>query len=229
MNNRMMNDNNGCAAALDTAHQAWDNLWGTEAGRKAWMMAEQEVRDLAKKLSGKKILRVLDLGCGIGRHSLFLASEGYEVFSIDASSKAVEFTRTVAQAAGLPVIVTQSAMTGLPFENCFFDYVLAWNVIYHGDPATVKNVLSETARVLRPGGIFQGTMLTKRNAYYGKGRQVAPDTYVNDEEDEKKHAHFYCNGQELAGLLHEFEILSLHQQEQLKPGSYHWHFVAERN
>lgn len=223
-----MNRNKEGVTGLDTAHQAWDDLWGTEDGRKDWIIAERDVQDLAKELADRKVSRVLDLGCGIGRHSLFLASEGYQVFSTDASNKAVEFTRNAALAAGLTVSVKQSAMTALPFEDGYFDYVLAWNVIYHGDPATVKTVLAEIARVLRPRGILQGTMLTKRNAYYGKGKQVAPDTYVNDEEDEKKHAHFYCNAKELAGLLHEFEILALRQQKQLKPGSYHWHYVAER-
>ena len=223
-----MNQNKKGVNALATAHQAWDNLWGTEAGRKDWIAVEQDVRDLEKELADMKASRVLDVGCGIGRHSLFLAAKGFQVFSIDASRTAVDFTQNAAQEAGLSINVSQSPMTTLPFEDSYFDYVLAWNVIYHGDPTTVRTVLSEIARVVRPGGIFQGTMLTKRNAYYGKGRKVAPDTYVNDEEDEKKHAHFYCNAQELTQLLHDFEILSLRQKKQLKPGSYHWHYVAER-
>ncbi len=223
-----MDKDRECATALDTAHQAWDSLWGTEEGRKDWIAVEQDVRGLEKELAGLKVSRVLDLGCGIGRHSLFLASKGFQVFSIDASSRAVDFTQNAARKAGFSIDVKQSAMTELPFEDRYFDYVLAWNVIYHGDPDTVRKVLSEVARVLRPCGIFQGTMLTKRNAYYGKGRRVAPDTYVNDEEDEKKHAHFYCNAKEFAELLYDFELLSLRQQKQLKPGSYHWHFVAER-
>jgi 2-polyprenyl-3-methyl-5-hydroxy-6-metoxy-1,4-benzoquinol methylase len=216
------------APALATAHQAWDSLWGTEAGRKDWIAAERDVQDLEKKLASLKVSRVLDLGCGIGRHSLFFASKGYQVFSIDASSKAVDFTQNAAREAGLSIDVRQSPMTTLPFEDHYFDYVLAWNVIYHGDPDTVRTVLSEVVRVLRQRGIFQGTMLTKRNAYYGKGQKVAPDTYVNDEEDEKKHAHFYCNAKELTELLHNFEILSLHQKRQIKPGSYHWNYVVER-
>jgi tellurite methyltransferase len=223
-----MNRNKECEDDLATAHQAWDSLWGTEAGRKDWIAAEQDVRDLEKELASRNMSRVLDVGCGIGRHSLYLASKGFQVFSIDASAKAIDFTQNAAQGAGLSINVRQSPMTTLPFEDHYFDYVLAWNVIYHGDPTTVRTVLSEIARVVRPHGIFQGTMLTKRNAYYGKGRKVAPDTYVNDEEDEKKHAHFYCNALELAELLHDFEILSLCQKKQLKPGSYHWHVVAER-
>jgi len=217
------------ATTFDTAHQAWDRLWDTEAGRMDWTTVEQDVHNIERQLAGRSVSRVLDLGCGIGRHSLFLAAHGYQVSSVDASSKAVELTQKAAREAGLAVAVRQSAMTQLPFEDRAFDYVLAWNVIYHGDQNTVRTVLAEISRVLRPEGIFQGTMLTKRNAYFGKGREVAPDTYVNDDEDEKKHAHFYCNARELAVLLHNFELLSLRQQQQLKPGSYHWHFVAERS
>ena len=223
-----MDKNQESVAALDTAHQAWDEMWRTEAGRKDWIEVEKDVRDLEKQLGSMDVSRILDLGCGVGRHSIFFASKGYRVFAIDASIKAVEFTHDSAQKAGVALTVSESPMTTLPFTDDYFDYVLAWNVIYHGDPATVRTTLAEIARVLRPQGIFQGTMLTKRNAYYGKGTKVAPDTYVTDEEDEKKHAHFYCNAGELAALLYNFEILSLHQEEQLKPGSYHWHFAAER-
>ncbi len=223
-----MDKDKDCVTALATAHQAWDSLWGTEAGRKDWIAVEQDVRELEKELVNLKVSRVLDLGCGIGRHSLFLASKGFQVSSIDASNKAVDFTQHAAREAGLSIDVRQSPMTTLPFKEHYFDYVLAWNVIYHGDPTTVRMVLSEITRVLRPRGIFQGTMLTKRNAFYGMGRKVAPNTYVNDEEDEKKHAHFYCNAEELVELLHDFKILSLRQQKQQKPGSYHWHYVAGR-
>ena len=43
-------------------------------------------------------------------------------------------------------------MSDLPFAPGAFDYVLAWNVIYHGDGTSVVRALSEIARVLRPGG-----------------------------------------------------------------------------
>ena len=37
---------------------------------------------------------------------------------------------------------------------------------------------------------------------------------------------FIVTQKELVELLHDFEILSLRQQKQQKPGSYHWHYVA---
>ena len=44
-----------------------------------------------------------------------------------------------------------------------------------GDPL-LKNFLT----ILKPGGIFQGTMLSKRNAGFGLGAEVAPDTFVRE-------------------------------------------------
>ena len=52
------------AHGLATAHQAWDSLWGTEAGRKDWIAVERDVQDLEKELVNLKVSRVLDLGCG---------------------------------------------------------------------------------------------------------------------------------------------------------------------
>ena len=124
-------------------------------------------------------------------------------------------------------------MTELPFDDEAFDYVLSFNVLYHGDPEIVRTAVAEIRRVLKPGGIFQGTMLSKRNAGYGLGTEVAPDTFVRDPGDEmddadKVHPHFYCDAAGLVALYDGFELLSLRDQLHKSPGSWHWHLVAER-
>nr|WP_298689631.1 class I SAM-dependent methyltransferase [uncultured Dongia sp.] len=119
-------------------------------------------------------------------------------------------------------------MLALPLPDASCDYVLAWNVIYHGDRDVVRQCLDEIRRVLKPGGIYQGTMLSKRNGRYGKGEEVAPNTFVIHEESDKAHAHFYCNAAELVDLYQGFELQSLIDRPHQKPGSYHWHLVADR-
>ncbi|HSD97252.1 MAG TPA: class I SAM-dependent methyltransferase, partial [Sulfuricaulis sp.] len=109
------------------------------------------------------------------------------------------------------------------------DFALAWNVIYHGDRVIVARALAELARVLRPGGLLQITMLSKRNALFGQGTAVAADTFVADTDDEeKRHPHYYCDAVGLLALLDAFEPLYLLDREQTKPGSYHWVVLAER-
>src|SRR3546814_2143005 len=71
-------------------------------------------------------------------------------------------------------------MTDLPYADASFDYVLSFNVIYHGDAGVVGRAVAEIYRVLKPGGLFHGTLLSKRNRNYGLGREIAPDTFVID-------------------------------------------------
>ena len=86
--------------------------------------------------------------------------------------------------------------------------------------------------MLKPGGLCQGTMPPMRNINYGRGRTVAPDTFVvdtfvRDGAEERGHPHFYCDAATLVALFAGFELLSLKQQLQRKPGSWHWHIIAE--
>lgn len=224
-----MSEKIGHDADTATAFLAWDYRWSSEQGRADWIAPENDVRLIVPELKKRGAVNLLDLGCGIGRHYLFLASQGFKVFGADASPNALELTKQAALEAGLAVDIRHSLMTDLPYENEFFDYVLAWNVIYHGTPDVVNRTLSEIHRVLRPHGVFQGTMLSTRDGYYGSGRRVEVNTFVAEiDDEEKRHPHFYCNGPELVSLLKGFEILSLQLCEQKRPGSYHWNIVAEK-
>lgn len=216
------------AGSNDTAFQAWEKKWMTEEGRAGWTRPEQDVIDIVPLLRLRSVGAVLDLGCGIGRHSLLLASEGFAVCSLDASAAGLEIAGSNAVDAKLPIDFSCSKMTDLPYEADSFDYVLAWNVIYHGDPDIVQQCIKEISRVLRRGGIFQGTMLSKQNILFGRGRLIAKDTFIIDDDDEKSHSHYYCDYSELLGLLAGFRAYSVSHREHDKPGSYHWHFRSEK-
>ena len=60
--------------------------------------------------------------------------------------------------------------------------------------------IAEIWRVLKPGALYQGTMLPTRNINYGRGRTVAPDTFVVDHAEERGHPHFYCDAATLVAL-----------------------------
>ena len=92
----------------------------------------------------------------------------------------------------------------------------------------VAQAISEIRRVLKPGGLFQGTMLSKRNIHYGKGVEVAPDTFVDESGGtDKDHPHFYCNAAELVALFEGFELMALSDQAHRHGDHWHWHLTAE--
>jgi SAM-dependent methyltransferase len=221
----------------DTAHLAWDQRWATPERHNEWATPEPDVRAVAERLAREAPdgarPRVLDLGCGIGRHALLFARLGFHTAATDLAEAGLGELRRIADAEGLSIEAHVAPMTKLPFPDGCFDHVLSFNVIYHGDGQVVRAAIAEIRRVLRPGGTYQGTMLSKRNAGYGLGTAVAPDTYVREEDmaehdADKVHPHFYCNARDLIGLFEGFELLRLEDQRHEKPGSWHWHMLAER-
>lgn len=218
----------------DTAHRAWDVRWATVEGRADWIAAEPDVMDTAGELAARHgNLRALDLGCGVGRHALLFARLGFDVSAVDLAEAGLAEVRKSAEAEGLTIDARTAPMTALPFADGEFDYVLSFNVLYHGAPDVVRTAIAEIRRVLRPGGIFQGTMLSKRNAGFGLGTEVAPDTFVREagddmDDSDKVHPHFYCDAAGLVALYDGFELLSLRDAVHKKPRSWHWHLVAER-
>src|SRR5579862_2316290 len=211
-----------------TAVEAWDKRWATNEGRADWLDPHPAVMALLPELKARSARKVLDLGCGVGRHALLLADHGFEVEAVDGSPTGLSVVREAAKARGLSLSLRQGSADVLPFDDASFDFVLSWNVIYHGNQGDVGHRLGEIWRVLKPGALFQGTMLTTRNSNYGVGRAIAPDTFVIDGQEEKGHPHFYCDAASLIALFAGFDLLSLTQQQQRKPKSWHWHIIAER-
>lgn len=214
-------------AETDTAHLTWNANWGSAEGRDGWETPEPAVVDFAAEARLAGADHALDLGCGVGRHAAALARLGLRVCAVDASPEGL--TRTRKAAAGLPVETFEARMTALPFADAAFDVVVSWNVIYHGDPQVVRTTVGEIARVLRPGGRLLVTMLTKRNRACGIGREIAPDTWVDDAaRDDKMHPHFYCDAAGFVALFDDFHLLSLREDDFGKAGHAHWLATLER-
>jgi tellurite methyltransferase len=213
----------------EAAVESWNRKWASEPGRANFLEPHPEVMALLTELKSRGARTALDLGCGVGRHSLILAEAGLSVVAVDSSATGLEVLRETAAAKSLTLELRQADADSLPFQDSSFDFVLCWDVIYHGDLGDVGCRLAEIWRVLRPGGLFQGTMLPSRNSNYGVGRLVAPGTFVVDGDQHHWQPHFYCDLATLVALFSGFEILRLSQHQKRKPGSWHWNIVAERS
>ena len=96
--------------------------------------------------------RVYDMGCGLGRHTILLARQGFSVVASDVSSRALEATAQKLKAAKLDGQVVRADMKSIPFSDEYFDAILAIGVMEHDTRAGIEKTISEIFRSLRPGG-----------------------------------------------------------------------------
>ena len=177
------------AESLTTAHQEWDKRWSNKDDRANWLRPEQVVIDTYAQLAGdEKRLTVADVGCGIGRHAVYYASQGAQVIACDGSPQGLQFAQEAAIAEGvndINIAWYETDFETIPCEDDHCDLILAWNVIYHGNHDDLRRCLMEMHRAIKPSGFIQLTLLSKRNGNFGVGTEVSPDTWINDSNPEK--------------------------------------------
>jgi len=200
--------------------QGWDEIWGRWGGIWESRAPEQAVLDLAARLKAEGRRRVHDLGCGPGRHLLFLAAEGFEASGSDFSPAAVDTCRRRLEEAGLSAPVTLADMTALPSEDESLDAVVAWDVVYHGTLDTIRRTVEGVRRKLAPGGYFlvtfnpvehDGCRRAREAVARGEGEELEPDTFVvPGDAFDKSVPHHYTTEREIRErLMDGFRILSL--------------------
>lgn len=95
---------------------------------------------------------VLDLGCAGGFMAEAIADRGATVTGIDPAKDAIAAARAHAEATGRTIRYDTGLGEALPYADASFDAVVCVDVLEHVTDLT--RVVSEVARVLRPGGMF---------------------------------------------------------------------------
>ena len=196
----------------------WESIWADlDALPAYWRTPELAVLDWAGRLREARGRRVLDLGCGVGRHTVALARLGFDVTATDVSSSGLATCAAWLAHERLNATCVCHEMEALPFPDFAFDALLAYNVIYHATLAGMRRILAEMRRVLIPGGRLYATVVARddsRVAGYradvetGKCREIEPFTfiYLRDAPDDKYLPHHYCDEAELNDLLADFAV-----------------------
>jgi SAM-dependent methyltransferase len=108
--------------------------------------------------------RLLDLGCGFGRHAYEALRRGADVVACDMSMPELVEVRALmqamAEAGEIPPKIMAGCVTGdatrLPYPDATFDHIIASEVMEHIPDD--EGALAELHRVLRPGGTLAVTV-----------------------------------------------------------------------
>lgn len=189
-----------------------------------------EFADYLKQVGSRK---VLDLGCGAGRHSIYLGRQGFHVVGFDVSLSALrKLTARLKSESMKNVDIVNTEMSKLPFADETFDALVSTNVLHHTMAAGIKQTVEELHRVMSNGA--EGFLMTLSEHDYknGSGQLLEPGTYVMAEGDEQGITHHFFTRQELLSQFDKFRIISL--EEELIPfekgtrGHFHLRFRKSR-
>ncbi|MBI4056789.1 MAG: class I SAM-dependent methyltransferase [Elusimicrobia bacterium] len=113
----------------------------------------QEVRFLLRALKLKKGQGLLDLGCGVGRHSIPLARAGFRVTGFDLTQRYLAQAKR--RAIGSSIRWVRGDMRRLPFQNEFDAAINMFTSFgYFSNIQDDLQVLRAVHRALKPRGVF---------------------------------------------------------------------------
>lgn len=186
--------------------KAWN--WKKEKNG-IWLYPSEESYAISARWQRQGYQTLLDFGCGLGRHSIFFAQQGFTVSAFDLSKDGTEHLRKWAKQKNLDIDVRQADMLSLPYADNSMDCLFAYHVISHTDTPGMQKILQEIQRVVAPEGEIYLTLCSKESDYFSKIQNARLDenTIVKMEDGpEKGVPHFYADLDDIIQLFSDADI-----------------------
>jgi len=165
--------------------------------------------------------KVMDLGCGTGRHTIYLAQNGYQVFAVDISETGIEVTRAKAEKLNLTNIeFAQLDMRNLSVDDNLMDAIMCVWTSGHGTFEDARKNLKEMYRILRLGEILVIDYVSREDENYGKGTEIEKNTFINNVEGEENIPHHYFAKEEIEELYTDFSDVDINPVDYYFTDSY---------
>jgi len=190
----------------------WDQIYRRDG--RVFLEPVQVVKGFVFELRGKGCQCVLDLGCGTGRHLVYLAEQGFTSFGLEISFSGLEQAKFWMNSSNLDGPLTLADMRApLPYQDNSFDAIISTQVIHHAYLKTVQRTAREISRVLRSGGLILISVPAWRaleDDGMGKpSEEVETRTYIPTGGSEKGLPHHLFYQNELPDLFPDFQVHDL--------------------
>lgn len=214
--------------------KAWN--WNVVEGdhKKYWLEPAVESYYLIDRWQNQGKQNFLDLGCGLGRHTIQFAKAGFRTFGFDLSQDSIKKTEEYAKEAGVEVELKVGDMLELPYKDNSFDCVYCRNVISHTDTKGMKQIAAELKRILKNDGECYLTLGSKQSWGYQQNWPVVDENAKIRVEDGPENGipHFYADYDLVTELFKDFEIVKVFQVEdfvvrETTTSSYHYHVLIK--
>lgn len=98
--------------------------------------------------------KALDIGCGKGRNSIYMARNGFEVLGVDFSETSIEMAKELASEQGIKVNFLCQSIFDFQSEKEYYDFIYDSGCFHHIKPHRREQYLRTILKYLKPNGYF---------------------------------------------------------------------------
>ena len=169
---------------LDQQSQYWEKNFLSKPEMFGLEPSKAAIRYYSKYLKKENIKKIVELGSGLGRDTLFFAKNSINVEALDYSFAAIKMINKKALEAKLSNFTSTKIFDvrkKLPFTNSSIEACFS-HMLYCMALTTIelKYLNSEICRILKPGGINVYTARHTEDGDYKNGTHIGEDLYEND-------------------------------------------------
>jgi ubiquinone/menaquinone biosynthesis C-methylase UbiE len=177
--------------------ERWNKIYREGRFKKS---VDKNFPQIVEILKEYEIKKVLELGCGAGRHVVYLAKMGFEVYGIDIAKYGIKIARKWLREENLKAkLKVGDIYKKLPYKDNFFDAIICIRTLNHGKIEWIRRAIKEMYRILKPNGyVFvtvhkhRGKKHIPKEKLYGI-KWIAPRTYIILGGPEKGIPHYRFN------------------------------------
>ena len=192
-----------------------------------WKVPSEDVYYFLHHWKQNGLTKILDLGCGIGRHSILFANHGFSVTGFDLSKNGLEMLSKQSKEFNLHIKTVHGDIIAIPFNNDQFDSILAYHSVYHVDSSSMIKVINDMARILCNNGEVYLSMLSKTTySFTAPECEVVDDNVrLKQEEEGSILPHFFVDYKDIVALFsNKFNLLKVRHVEDIFDGKSSWHY-----
>ncbi len=189
---------------------SWDELFKDKEN--IMDFHQTEVLKFVKRLEShyeKRPLSIWDLCCGAGRNSIAIAEIGHSVYSSDVSPTGVNNLKKLLETKRYHCETAVCDMSVNPWQKNDFDGVFCWDALHHNTIGNIKSTVDMIYRSLSDRGLFMASLVSTKSGHHDKGRQIEPNTFVQDQGLESGVPHHYFDEEEIRILFQDWKICIL--------------------
>lgn len=158
----------------------WNTIFKKEG--KVFFEPQEDMPRMVKLFKGRGIKKVLDLGCGSGRHTVYLAKNGFDVYGIDIAPIGIKLTKDWLKQEKLKAnLKLGSIFKKLPYKSNFFGAIVAIQVINHGRIENIRKLIKEIERILKPNGLIFITFTQRSKIKNWRVNSVQKVKFIGDD------------------------------------------------